>query len=95
MVSCPGKGKGQELLAGQEGMRIALLSQSGLSGAREWDLQCTSVSLLLLMEQSCRKWELSCLFPMLSFSTHFREFSGVRFPLSLTLKAILEATSMN
>lgn len=95
MVSYPGKGKVQELLAGQESMRIVLLSQPGLSGAREWDLQCTSVPLLLLMEQSCRKWELSCLFPMLSFYTHSRVFSGVRFPLSLTLKAVLEATSMN
>lgn len=53
----------------QEGLRSGLLSQSGLSGAREWALQCTPVPLLLLMEQSCRKWGPYCLSPMLSFYT--------------------------
>lgn len=75
-------------------MRCALPRQSGLSGAREWSLQCTPVPLLLLMEQSCRKWGLSCLSPMLSFHTHFRVFCVVPSPLSLTLKVVLEATPM-
>lgn len=50
MASCPGKGKGigasgRERITG--GMRNVLLSQSGLSGAREWALQSTPVPLLL------------------------------------------------
>lgn len=46
------------------------------------------------MEQVCRKWGLSCLCPMLSFCPHFGVLCVVHFPLSVALKAVLEATCM-
>lgn len=79
------RGKEQELQVEERitgDMRNAIPSRSGLSGARERALQCTPVPLLLLLEQSCRKWGshvcLPCCLSVLLFCV-------VHFPLSLKL----------